>query len=130
VTVLFADLKGSMELPADRDPEEARKRLDPVIERGIEAVRHYEGTVNPPGLRTSSCRSCSISRRDGPSGIYATSPACLRSPGRQLIQSTSRTGRSGSVSVTYGRQLSTGQARDENTNEPGDQAEAELTVSR
>ena len=29
VTVLFADLKGSMELLADRDPEEARKLLDP-----------------------------------------------------------------------------------------------------
>src|SRR5262245_21843860 len=28
VTVLFADLKGSMELLADRDPEEARKILD------------------------------------------------------------------------------------------------------
>ena len=33
VTVLFADLKGSMELLADRDPEEARKLLDPVLER-------------------------------------------------------------------------------------------------
>jgi Double zinc ribbon len=32
VTVLFADLKGSMELLADRDPEEARKILDPVRE--------------------------------------------------------------------------------------------------
>src|SRR4051812_25313413 len=30
VTVLFADLKGSMELLADRDPEEARAILDPV----------------------------------------------------------------------------------------------------
>ena len=30
VTVLFADMKGSMELLADRDPEEARKLLDPV----------------------------------------------------------------------------------------------------
>src|SRR5215813_1436270 len=29
VTVLFADLKGSMELLADRDPEEARQILDP-----------------------------------------------------------------------------------------------------
>src|SRR5215467_271070 len=37
VTVLFADLKGSMELLADRDPEEARKLLDPVIERMMEA---------------------------------------------------------------------------------------------
>jgi len=46
VTVLFADLKGSMELLADRDPEEARKLLDPVIEHMMEAVHRYEGTVN------------------------------------------------------------------------------------
>ena len=37
VTVLFADLKGSMELLADRDPEEARKILDPVLELMMEA---------------------------------------------------------------------------------------------
>ncbi|HWM79223.1 MAG TPA: adenylate/guanylate cyclase domain-containing protein [Methylomirabilota bacterium] len=46
VTVLFADLKGSMELLADRDPEEARRLLDPVLERMMEAVHLYEGTVN------------------------------------------------------------------------------------
>src|SRR5262245_30319977 len=46
VTVLFADLKGSMELLADRDPEEARKLLDPVLEGMMEAVHRYEGTVN------------------------------------------------------------------------------------
>jgi class 3 adenylate cyclase/tetratricopeptide (TPR) repeat protein len=46
VTVLFADLKGSMELLADRDPEEARKVLDPVLELMIDAVHRYEGTVN------------------------------------------------------------------------------------
>jgi class 3 adenylate cyclase len=46
VTVLFADVKGSMELLADRDPEEARKLLDPVLERMMEAVHRYEGTVN------------------------------------------------------------------------------------
>src|SRR5437867_903604 len=46
VTVLFADLKGSMELLADRDPEEARQLLDPVLTRMIEAVHRYEGTVN------------------------------------------------------------------------------------
>jgi class 3 adenylate cyclase len=33
VTVLFADLKGSMELLADRDPEEARAILDPSSHR-------------------------------------------------------------------------------------------------
>jgi class 3 adenylate cyclase/tetratricopeptide (TPR) repeat protein len=46
VTVLFADMKGSMELLADRDPEEARKILDPVLELMMEAVHRYEGTVN------------------------------------------------------------------------------------
>jgi class 3 adenylate cyclase/tetratricopeptide (TPR) repeat protein len=46
VTVLFADLKGSMELLADRDPEEARQLLDPLLDRMMEAVHRYEGTVN------------------------------------------------------------------------------------
>src|SRR5262245_52624359 len=46
VTVLFADLKGSMELLADRDPEEAQQLLDPVLERMMAAVHRYEGTVN------------------------------------------------------------------------------------
>jgi class 3 adenylate cyclase len=46
VTVLFADVKGSMELLADRDPEEASKVLDPVLELMMEAVHRYEGTVN------------------------------------------------------------------------------------
>src|SRR5262245_29425477 len=46
VTVLFADLKGSMELLADRDPEEARQLLDPVLEHMMAAVHRYEGTVN------------------------------------------------------------------------------------
>jgi class 3 adenylate cyclase/tetratricopeptide (TPR) repeat protein len=35
-----------MELLADRDPEDARKILDPVLERMMEAVHRYEGTVN------------------------------------------------------------------------------------
>jgi class 3 adenylate cyclase len=46
VTVLFAGLKASMQLLAHRDPEDARKLLDPVLERMMEAVRYYEGTVN------------------------------------------------------------------------------------
>jgi class 3 adenylate cyclase/tetratricopeptide (TPR) repeat protein len=46
VTVLFADIKGSTELLANRDPEEAQKLLDPVLERMIEAVHRYEGMVN------------------------------------------------------------------------------------
>src|SRR4026209_1382217 len=46
VTVLFADMKGSMELLADRDPEEARKLLDPVLDHMMEAVHRYDGIVN------------------------------------------------------------------------------------
>ena len=46
VTVLFADLKGSMELVADRDPEEARKLIDPVLEHMYDAVEQYGGTVS------------------------------------------------------------------------------------
>ena len=46
VTVLFADIKSSMELIADIDPEEAQTILDPVLERMMEAVHHYEGMVN------------------------------------------------------------------------------------
>jgi len=46
VTVLFADLKGSLELLAERNPEESRQLLDPVLERMMEAVHRYEGTVN------------------------------------------------------------------------------------
>ena len=46
VTVLFADIKGSLELLVDKDPEEVRKLLDPVLELMMQAVHRYEGTVN------------------------------------------------------------------------------------
>jgi class 3 adenylate cyclase/tetratricopeptide (TPR) repeat protein len=46
VTVLFADLKGSMELLAGRDPEEVRQLLDPTLHVMMDAVHRYEGTVN------------------------------------------------------------------------------------
>jgi class 3 adenylate cyclase len=54
VTVLFADLKGSMELVADRDPEEARKLLDPVLERMMEAV-HQRGSALWPFALLARC---------------------------------------------------------------------------
>jgi class 3 adenylate cyclase/tetratricopeptide (TPR) repeat protein len=46
VTVLFSDVQGSMELLAERDPEEAGRILDQVLEQMMEAVHRYEGTVN------------------------------------------------------------------------------------
>ena len=44
--MLFAIRKGSLEALTDRDPEEARKLLDPAVECIMEAVHRYEGTVN------------------------------------------------------------------------------------
>src|SRR5215471_6641897 len=46
VTVVFADIAGSMQLLTGRDPEDAHKLLDPAVERMIDAVHRYEGTVN------------------------------------------------------------------------------------
>jgi class 3 adenylate cyclase/tetratricopeptide (TPR) repeat protein len=45
VTALFADIKGSMELMEDLDPEEARAIIDPALRLMIEAARHYGGYV-------------------------------------------------------------------------------------
>src|SRR5262249_48290626 len=45
VTALFADIKGSMELMEDLDPEEARAIVDPALKLMIDAVRHYDGYV-------------------------------------------------------------------------------------
>ena len=44
--MLFADLKGSTELIAGLDPEEARRLLDPALHVMMDAVHRYEGTVN------------------------------------------------------------------------------------
>jgi len=46
ITVLFADIKGSMELLAGRDPEEAHALLNPVFLQMLDAVHRFEGTVN------------------------------------------------------------------------------------
>jgi hypothetical protein len=43
VTVPFTDFKRSTELLSDRDPEEARQLLDPVLEQMIDAMHRYEG---------------------------------------------------------------------------------------
>ncbi|MEE8534742.1 MAG: adenylate/guanylate cyclase domain-containing protein, partial [Kiloniellales bacterium] len=46
VTVLFADIKGSLALIEDRDPEQVQALLDTAIGAMMEAVHRYEGTVN------------------------------------------------------------------------------------
>jgi hypothetical protein len=45
VTALFADIKGSTELMADLDPEEARAIVDPALTVMIDAVHRYDGYI-------------------------------------------------------------------------------------
>ena len=45
VTVLFADIKGSMAMLEDLDPEEARRIIDPALQLMMGAVHRYEGYV-------------------------------------------------------------------------------------
>ena len=92
VTVLFADLKGSMELLADRDPEEARQLLDPVLERMMAAVHRYEGTVNQVmgdgimalfGAPIGLCRKFCSGSHEG-----AVAPVCrgITRPGNRTVR--------------------------------------------
>jgi class 3 adenylate cyclase len=46
VTVLFADVKGSLALIENADPEDARRILDAALGVMMDAVHRYEGTVN------------------------------------------------------------------------------------
>jgi class 3 adenylate cyclase len=46
VTVLFADLKGNTELIRDLDPEAGQVLLDTALQRMMDAVHRFEGTVN------------------------------------------------------------------------------------
>jgi class 3 adenylate cyclase/tetratricopeptide (TPR) repeat protein len=45
VTALFADIKGSMDLMENLDPEEARAIVDPALKLMMDAVHRYEGYV-------------------------------------------------------------------------------------
>jgi class 3 adenylate cyclase len=45
VTALFADIKGSMDLLEDLDPERARAIIDPALKIMIDAVHRYDGYI-------------------------------------------------------------------------------------
>jgi class 3 adenylate cyclase len=75
LTVLFADLRGSMELLAGHDLDLARQVLDAVIERLMDAVHRVGGTVNqvmgdgimalfgaPVALPDHAARACRAAR--------------------------------------------------------------------
>ena len=64
VTVLFADLKGSMELLADRDPEEARKLLDPFPLGRMPGVSFLERLSLLRLLTTAICFAGRVRHQD------------------------------------------------------------------
>src|SRR5919109_4657498 len=45
ITALFADIKGSMDLLENLDPEDARQIIDPALQLMMDAVHRYEGYV-------------------------------------------------------------------------------------
>jgi class 3 adenylate cyclase len=45
ITALFADIKGSMELMEQLDPEDARAIVDPALKLMIDVVHHYDGYI-------------------------------------------------------------------------------------
>jgi len=46
ITILFADIKGSMDIMDGLDPEESKKLFDPCIQHMMDAVHRAEGTVS------------------------------------------------------------------------------------
>jgi len=54
ITALFADIKGSMELIENLDPEQARDIIDPALRLMMEAIRRYGGhVVQSTGMASS-----------------------------------------------------------------------------
>jgi hypothetical protein len=74
ITVLFADLKGSMELLAHRDPEEACQLLDPGLERMTAAMHRSEGNANP--FAGDSSEGCSNPWGSSGYGRELDGPGC------------------------------------------------------
>ena len=73
VTALFADIKGSTELMADLDPEEARAIIDPALRIMVRAVRSYEGyVVQSTGDGIYAVFGAPVAYEDHPQrGVYA-----------------------------------------------------------
>ena len=74
VTALFADIKGSMELMEDLDPEEARAIIDPALKLMIDAVHRYGGyIVQSTGDGIFALFGAPIAHEDHPQrAVYAT----------------------------------------------------------
>jgi class 3 adenylate cyclase len=73
VTALFADIKGSMDLMEDLDPEEARAIVDPALKLMIEAVHRYDGYIaQSTGDGIFALFGAPVAHEDHPQrGLYA-----------------------------------------------------------
>ncbi len=73
VTALFADIKGSMELMEELDPEEARAIVDPALKLMIDAAHRYGGyIVQSTGDGIFALFGAPIAREDHPQrALYA-----------------------------------------------------------
>src|SRR5215472_6813016 len=73
VTMLFADIKGSMDLMEDLDPEEARAIVDPALKLMMEAVQRYGGYVaQSTGDGIFALFGAPVAHEDHPQrGLYA-----------------------------------------------------------
>jgi class 3 adenylate cyclase len=120
VTMLFADIKGSMELIEDLDPEDARAIVDPALKLMMEAVQRYGGYVaQPTGDGIFALFGAPIAHKDHPQRALLAAirmqeqlkrySASIREEGRVPIQA--RVGvHTGEVVV---RSIPTGEGRTE-----------------
>jgi len=84
VTVLFADVRGSLEIIADRDPEEAKAVLDPVLECLVHSVKAFGGTVNRTiGDGIMALFGAPVAYEDHAFRAASASLAMLQAPSRQ-----------------------------------------------
>jgi class 3 adenylate cyclase len=83
--MLFADIKGSMDLIEDLDPEEAQAIVDPALKLMMEAVQHYGGYVAQPtgdgifALSSSRCSALRSRMKTIRSARYSPHSECRRS---------------------------------------------------
>src|SRR5216684_3033889 len=73
VTALFADIKGSMDLMEDLDPEEARAIIDPALKLMMDAAHRYDGyIVQSTGDGIFAIFGAPVAREDHPQrALYA-----------------------------------------------------------
>jgi class 3 adenylate cyclase len=91
VTALFADIKGSMELIEDLDPEEARAIVDPALKLIMEAVQRYGGYA-APATASSPYSAHRLRMKTTPSALCTQPYECRRSSNATRTASAPKAG--------------------------------------